>query len=89
MRRAVAEHRSLVAYIATYSPRAAVQQGDRIVEAANALADNPERGRPGRVAGTRELVVPRTNHIVVYRNAASGRIEILRVLHGAQRWPPV
>lgn len=87
LRRALTEHRSLVAFIAADNPRAAVEQGDRIVAAANALSDNPDRGRPGRVAGTRELVVPRTSHIIVYRTAR-GRIEILRVLHGAQRWPP-
>jgi toxin ParE1/3/4 len=31
------------------------------------LANNPEMGRPGRVPGTRELVIPRTPFIVPYR----------------------
>jgi toxin ParE1/3/4 len=39
-------------------------------------------GREGRIAGTRELVVRRTPLIVVYR-VQVGRVEILRVLHGA------
>ena len=43
--------------------------------------------RPGRVQGTRELVVPATPFIVVYRIEATG-VVILRVLHGAQKWPP-
>jgi toxin ParE1/3/4 len=43
-------------------------------------------GRSGRVADTRELVISRTPFIVVYRVTPT-RIEILRVLHGAQAWP--
>ncbi len=49
--------------------------------------DHPRRGRPGRVAGTRELVVPGTPYIVVYAVGAD-YVRIHRVLHGAQRWPP-
>jgi len=47
-----------------------------------------EIGRPGRVSDTRELAVPRTPYIVVYRILPI-TILILRVLHGAQRWPPL
>jgi toxin ParE1/3/4 len=43
-------------------------------------------GRIGRVKGTRELVISRTPFIAVYRIAGQ-RIEILRFLHGAQKWP--
>jgi len=43
-------------------------------------------GRPGRKKGTRELVISRTPFVVVYR-AKGPRIEIIRLLHGAQRWP--
>ncbi len=52
------------------------------------LPDNPEFGRTGRVAGTRELVIPKTPFIVPYRvNRQS--LEILRIYHVAQRWPEV
>jgi toxin ParE1/3/4 len=50
------------------------------------LADNPHMGRPGRVPGTRELVVTRTPYIVPYR-VRGDTLEILRVYHGARRWP--
>ena len=50
------------------------------------LPDNPEMGRAGRVPGTRELVVPRTPFIVPYRLRGNA-IQILRVYHGARRWP--
>jgi len=46
-------------------------------------------GRLGRVAGTRELVLSRTPYIVIYEfRGPDEEIYILRLLHGAQRWPP-
>lgn len=58
----------------------------RIHEAASLLVTIPAMGRPGRVDGTRELVVPRTPYILVYRIQA-GTIRVIRVLRGARRWP--
>jgi toxin ParE1/3/4 len=52
------------------------------------LPGNPEIGRPGRVPGTRELVIPRTPFIVPYR-LVGNTIQILRIFHGARRWPEV
>jgi toxin ParE1/3/4 len=50
------------------------------------LANNPEMGRPGRVPGTRELVIPKTPFIVPYR-LVGRTTQILRLFHGARRWP--
>lgn len=50
------------------------------------LLHSPLAGRTGRVQGTRELVIPRLPFIVAYR-IKGDQIQILRVLHGAQRWP--
>lgn len=50
------------------------------------LPANPQIGRPGRVPGTRELVIPKTPFVVPYR-IRNGAIEVLRVYHGARRWP--
>jgi toxin ParE1/3/4 len=50
------------------------------------LSDNPQIGRAGRVPGSRELVIPRTPYIVPYRFQRT-TIQILRVYHGARRWP--
>ncbi len=74
------------AYIAKNDPRAAARTVERIRRAVDQLGDHPEVGRPGRVSGTRELVVPDTPYIVPYR-VRGDRIEILRVFHGARRWP--
>lgn len=76
------------AYIARDNPPAADRQVERVLAAIAGLLQFPEIGRPGRRAGTRELVVNRTPYVVAYRLRAD-LIEILRVMHGRQRWPDV
>ncbi|WP_244471370.1 type II toxin-antitoxin system RelE/ParE family toxin [Rhizobium ecuadorense] len=68
------------------NPRAAVHVDQKIVFAVRRLVEFPESGRPGRIAGTRELVIPGTPYIAAYV-VQEDRIRILRVLHGAQVWP--
>jgi plasmid stabilization system protein ParE len=51
-----------------------------------ALADQPALGRPGRIPGTRELVVPKTRYIVPYR-VQGQTVEVLRVFHTSRRLP--
>jgi addiction module RelE/StbE family toxin len=75
-----------VEYLAQYNLSAAHNLANRIYDAVKILEENPEAGRPGRVAGTRELVVSGTSYIVPYR-IRDGEIQLLRVLHGARRWP--
>ena len=80
------DRENAINYIAADSLTAALSQLDEIEGQTDRLADYPKLGRPGRVKGTRELVVNRTPFIVVYR--IKGEIvQILRVLHGAQQWP--
>lgn len=50
------------------------------------LKTYPYAGRPGRIRNTRELVILRTPFIASYR-ITNDRIIILRILHGARRWP--
>jgi toxin ParE1/3/4 len=73
-------------FIAADNPRAAVRVDEEIERQAGMLAQFPKMGREGRVKGTRELVIGRTPFILVYRIRGK-RVEILRLLHGAQRWP--
>jgi toxin ParE1/3/4 len=77
---------NIFSYIERENPMAAVHVDEEIVRAARRLLDFPESGRPGRIAGTRELVVPRTPYVAAYV-ATADRIRILRILHGAQMWP--
>lgn len=58
----------------------------RILSSVERLESFPMWGRPGRVPGTRELVVPNTPFIAAY-TIEKTRIVILAVYHGAQRWP--
>lgn len=73
-------------YIAQDNPAAAGRVVQRIFRAVNLLAENPAVGRAGRVAGTRELVVPNTPYIIPYR-VRGDAVEILRVFHAARKWP--
>ena len=86
LKRAINDRDAQLDYIAQDNPQAAVAQGDRIDEQVDTLLRHPQMGRPGRKQGTRELVISRTPFIVVYR-LKSKRIELLRLLHGAQQWP--
>lgn len=83
---ALADRDEIFSYIEVDNPRAAAELDERIASAVHRLLRFPESGRPGRVAGTRELVVARTPYIAVYA-VTSDRVRLLRVLHGARMWP--
>lgn len=76
----------IIDYIAEDNPVAAIEQGDEIENQVAGLLGHRHQGRPGRVKGTRELVVVRTPYIVAYRTKKEA-IQILRVFHGARLWP--
>jgi toxin ParE1/3/4 len=73
-------------YIAETSPDAARRVARAIVEGVASLSTLPNRGRPGRVDGTRELVFMPLPFVAVYE--VHDELHVLRVLHGAQQWPP-
>ncbi|MDP1770962.1 MAG: type II toxin-antitoxin system RelE/ParE family toxin, partial [Methylobacter sp.] len=50
------------------------------------LTANPSLGRPGRVDGTRELIITHTPYIVAYR-IHGNEIQVLAVIHAARLWP--
>jgi addiction module RelE/StbE family toxin len=52
------------------------------------LPEHPHAGRPGRLKGTRELVINGVPFVVIYRIVESvGQLQILRVIHDSQHWP--
>lgn len=73
-------------YIARDDPAAAFRVATTIRERTGLLADHPHLGRPGRVSGTREFVITGTPYIIAYA-VEDTHIAILRVMHGAQKWP--
>jgi addiction module RelE/StbE family toxin len=76
----------IAAYIAQDNPQAAEKMVDLILAQVNQLATQPAIGRPGRVVGTRELVISNSHYLVPYR-IKNNRVEILRVFHTAQKLP--
>jgi toxin ParE1/3/4 len=57
-----------------------------VYDAPTALLTSPHIGRPGKKKGTRELVLSPLPYIVVYR-ITGDVIHVVRILHGAQKWP--
>lgn len=84
--RALANLDAEAEYIARDKPLAAANLVQTIRNSVEKLQHYPAMGRPGRVAGTRELVVVGTPYIIPYR-VRDETIEILRVFHGARKWP--
>ncbi|HEV8146672.1 MAG TPA: type II toxin-antitoxin system RelE/ParE family toxin [Bryobacteraceae bacterium] len=75
---------SLHAFIEADNRDAAADTVDRIVELIDRLPRHPELGRKGRVAGTREVILP--PFVTAYRQTRAA-IEILGIIHSARRWP--
>lgn len=81
------DRRTLIQFVAQDSIANAIGLDDRIDEAVDQLGEFPTSGRAGRFGGTRELVVSRTPYVAVYA-VEQDEVVILRLLHGAQQWPP-
>ena len=73
-------------HIAQDSPNNAAVVARRILDHVDLLATQPQMGRPGRIVGTRELVIPGVPYIVPYR-VRGERLELIAVFHGRQKWP--
>lgn len=85
-RKALANLEEAIQYIAADKPAAAKDVARRIWQATQMLGDQPGIGRPGRVAGTRELVVSGLPYILPYVEK-DGAVFILRVMHASMKWP--
>ena len=72
-------------YIALDNPQTAARVIAQLRQSTiEKLTAFPEIGRPGRVKGSRELVL--RPFVIAYR-VRGETIEMLRVLHGRRRWP--
>ena len=83
---AQADREAIFDTIEAANPRAAIAVDKRISDRVKGLLRLPRSGRPGRVKGTRELVILRTPYIVAYC-VIGDTVRILRVLHSARKWP--
>ena len=85
-RPAWADRRAIREYLAERNLAAALEMDTLISVRTGSLLEHPALGRPGRVAGTRELVL-HPNYIMIY-DVMADSIRILRLLHAARQWPP-
>jgi toxin ParE1/3/4 len=83
---AAADLERIADYLFEHAPDRAAALVRAIFDAPAALLTFPHRGRPGKKAGTRELVLSALPYIVVY-TVRGDVIYIARILHGAQQWP--
>ena len=82
---AIEDRESIYDYIETNNPVAALDFDELFETKASRLVDHPKLGRPGRVAGTRELVVHQ--HYLLIYDLTTDEVRILRALHTARQWP--
>jgi toxin ParE1/3/4 len=84
---AIADLKAAWDYIMIDNEAAADRTIDRIQTAAEKLTEFPKLGRRGTLRGSRELLVAGTPYRIVYE-IHGGLIQVRRVIHGAQDWPP-
>jgi addiction module RelE/StbE family toxin len=73
-------------YLHTVNPKAAIDMDNRFSDAMSRLAQYPESGPAGIIAGTRELI-PHQSYRIVYEQAENS-IWILALVHTSRQWPP-
>ena len=83
---AASDLENIADYLFEKTPQNAARLIREICDAVFALRIYPNRGRPGKKSGTRELVLTALPYIVVYK-VAGDVLHIARILHGAQQWP--
>jgi addiction module RelE/StbE family toxin len=86
LRAALRNLNAVAEYISRDNPAAAARTVEAIVDTIENLKRFPGSGRPGRVAGTRELVISGTSYIVPYR-VRGDVVQLIRVFHAARKWP--
>ena len=77
---------TIATYLFENTPLHAPRLVHSIYGAVTTLTNFPNRGRKGKMAGTRELVLPSLPYVVVYE-VTGDAIYVVRILHGAQEWP--
>jgi toxin ParE1/3/4 len=77
---------SIEDYIGRDNAESAFRILAEIVRQVAMLEEHPGMGRPGRVEGTRELVIAGLPYVIAYLHRGD-TVTVLRVLHGAMKWP--
>ncbi|WP_110655840.1 type II toxin-antitoxin system mRNA interferase toxin, RelE/StbE family [Salinicola halimionae] len=82
-----ADRQDIVVYIAEDNPVAAVRMDQLFSDAAATLTQFSMRGRPGTIAGTRELI-PHESYRLVYELEGE-TVWVLALVHASRQWPPI
>jgi toxin ParE1/3/4 len=85
-REAAADLERIADYLFEHVPERAAELVRAVYDAPASLLEFPHRGRPGKKAGTRELVISALPYVVVY-TVQGDVVFVVRILHGAQQWP--
>ena len=86
--RPAADLDAILSYFQETNPSAVRHTHDALLSQIGSLSTLPGLGRPGRVAGSRQLVIARLPYVVAYTvEPGEDTVVILRILHGARRWP--
>lgn len=78
----------IMAYIAADNVRAAIAMDELFGTSVGRLADFPLLGKPGQIAGTRELIPHESYRLIYEVNEAEGTVWVLTLVHTARQWPP-
>ena len=76
----------IVKYISKDNPETSVRIAEEIWQASLSLVHSPNRARPGRVPGTRELILPGLPFFIAFR-VRDDSVQILRILHTSRKYP--
>jgi plasmid stabilization system protein ParE len=86
LRLALEDLHDIGTWLAEHDLEAARDVARHIWEAGQSLATAPSRGRPGRVSGTRELVLTNYPYFLAYR-VSRQKVQMIRVLHTSRQYP--
>jgi len=82
---AVQDREKIWDYLHTVNPKAALEMDRRFTEAVSRIAQHPEAGPVGVIAGTREII-PHPSYRLVYQ-LDQEVVWIMAIVHTAQMWP--
>lgn len=85
--KALEDREAIWDYISPRNYAAAVKLDDEFEEKAELASQNPNYGKPGRVAGTREILVRKNYYLVYEVDEHTSTVSMVRVLHTSQNWP--